>query len=176
MPTSGLSWRWPSRFSKRSVRGRVSNPLVGLTSAPALSLCVNSMPPRITEKSYRPRASNRTMVDTRSAHPVWLASRFRNRLESRTGFPSLSMISERSSPSRFASPRLTARPGRLRAVLNSRSPKRESQRVETNCRLPPPDGRRRRRSARRKILDDSVGIATHRNHRDDPVARRYITM
>ena len=106
MPTSGLSWRWPSRFSKRSVRGRVSNPVVGLTSAPALSLCVNSMPPRITEKSYRPRASNRTMVDTRSAHPVWLASRFRNRLESRTGFPSLSMISERSSPSRvcFAAP------------------------------------------------------------------------
>jgi hypothetical protein len=95
-----------SRFSKRSVRGRVSNPVVGLTSAPALSLCVNSMPPRITEKSYRPRASDRTMVDTSSAHPVWLASRFRNRLESRTCFPSLSMISERSSPSRvrFAVP------------------------------------------------------------------------
>src|SRR5579871_506856 len=60
-----LSWRLLNRFSKRSVRGRVSNRLVGRTSAEARSLQVNSMPPRITEKSYRPRASDRTMVDTR---------------------------------------------------------------------------------------------------------------
>jgi hypothetical protein len=46
------------------------------------SLFVNSMPPRITEKSYRPRASDRTMVDTQSA-TVWLA------LVSRTGIQHL---------------------------------------------------------------------------------------
>ena len=95
---SGLSWRWPSRFSKRSVRGRVSTPIVGTTSAEALSLCVNSMPPRITEKSYRPRASDRTMVDTRSA-----CSRFRNRPKSTPLLSLLSIISERSSPSRVRS-------------------------------------------------------------------------
>jgi hypothetical protein len=29
-----------------------------------MSLLINYMPPRITRKSYRPRASDRTMVDT----------------------------------------------------------------------------------------------------------------
>jgi hypothetical protein len=42
------------RFSKRSVRGRASIQLVGTTGALARSLIVNPMPPRITEKSYRP--------------------------------------------------------------------------------------------------------------------------
>ena len=101
MPTPGLSGRWPSRFSKRSVRGRVSTPIVGTKSASALSLCVNAMPPRITEKSYRPRVLDRTMVDTRSAHPHLACSTF----QKSTGvehicFPSLSISSERSSPSR----------------------------------------------------------------------------
>jgi hypothetical protein len=69
---------------------------------------VNSMPPRTTEKSHRPRASDRTMVDTRSAQPIWLAQRFRDRPGvDAFCFPSYAMIPERSSPSRvrFAAPK-----------------------------------------------------------------------
>jgi hypothetical protein len=44
----------------------------------ALSLCVNPMPSRITRKSTRPRASDRTLVDT--AQPHALAS-FRHRID-----------------------------------------------------------------------------------------------
>src|SRR5207253_11351933 len=67
----------------------------------ALSLCVNAMHPRITEKSYRPGDLDRTMVDTRPAHPHLACSTF----QKSTGvehicFPSLSISSERSSPSR----------------------------------------------------------------------------
>src|SRR5215469_1943122 len=63
------------------------------------------MPPRTTEKSHRPRASDRTMVDTCSAHPIWLAQR------------------------------LSARPGLLRAVLDNAFQQEESQAVEIIGRL-----------------------------------------
>ena len=64
-------------------------------------LCVNAMPPRITEKSYRPRVSDRTMVDTRSAHPYLACSTFQKSIGvEHICFPSLFIISERSSPSR----------------------------------------------------------------------------
>src|SRR5215510_10471113 len=39
-------------------------PLGGECASSTASLLVNCMPPRITTKSYRPRASDRTMVDT----------------------------------------------------------------------------------------------------------------
>src|SRR6266404_4532527 len=45
---------------------RVYNTVVLVRHPDAGSLFVNSMPPRTTEKSYRPRVSNRTMVDTRT--------------------------------------------------------------------------------------------------------------
>ena len=45
----------------------------------APSLCVNPIPPRITRKSTRPRASDRTMVDI--VQPQGLPS-FRNRMAS----------------------------------------------------------------------------------------------
>src|ERR1700686_5418472 len=65
MPTSGSFLQaGQSSFAKRSVRGRVSKLLVGIECAQALSLTVNPMPPRITEQSYRPRVSDRTMVAT----------------------------------------------------------------------------------------------------------------
>src|SRR6266852_3861954 len=90
MPSSGSYLALACRFSKRSVRGRVSNPVVGIPGVQDLSLFVNPMPPRTTEKSYRPRVSDRTMVDTRirlalsrvsesSGIALWL-SLFRNDL------------------------------------------------------------------------------------------------
>ena len=121
MPTPGLSGRWPSRFSKRSVRGRVSTPIVGTKSASALSLCVNAMPPRITEKSYRPRVLDRTMVDTRSAHPIRLAHVSKIAWNPRMAFPLDPSVQNGPRRPGFAAPRLTARPGRLRAVLNNPS-------------------------------------------------------
>jgi hypothetical protein len=54
-----------------------------------------SIPPRTTEKSYRPRVSDRTMVDTRAS--VWLATRFRIARNLSLCFPSSALISERSS-------------------------------------------------------------------------------
>ena len=45
----------------------------------ASSLCVTPMPPRITRKSTRPRASDRPMVDTVQPHGL---IQFRNRLAS----------------------------------------------------------------------------------------------
>ena len=74
----GHSCYWSVEFAKRSVRGRVSNLLVGITGAQALSLIVNPMPPRITEKSYRPRVSDRTMVATCRCNRF--ACCFRNRI------------------------------------------------------------------------------------------------
>src|SRR5713226_1511860 len=82
MPTSGSCLPLAkSILQSARVRGRVSNLLVGITCAQALSLFVNPMPPRTTEKSYRPRVSDKTMVDTRTSHPFRLL-RFRNRIES----------------------------------------------------------------------------------------------
>src|SRR5882724_3883583 len=53
------------------------------------------------------------------------------------------MFSQRSSPSRLASPRLSARPGPLRAVVKTLPIKRERQGVETSSCLWPPVGRQR---------------------------------
>ena len=101
MPTSGSFLPLASRFS-RSARfeGEYPTLSVGITCAQALSLCVNPMPPRITEKSYRPRVSDRTMVATFSVQPFRL---LRFRKSDRVGsssFPSSWIVSERSSPSR----------------------------------------------------------------------------
>jgi len=40
------------------------------------SLCGNPMPPRITRKSYRPRVTDRTMVDTNNRYACQLQNRF----------------------------------------------------------------------------------------------------
>src|ERR1700675_2741349 len=75
MPTSGvIPAAGHSIFAKRSVRGRVSNLSVGIECAQALSLIVNPMPPRITEQSYRPRVSDRTMVATCTSRLIPLTS------------------------------------------------------------------------------------------------------
>src|ERR1700688_641676 len=65
MPTSGHSCCWPVEFrealgSRESIQpfGRPARVLRHS------SLIVNPMPPRITEQSYRPRVSDRTMVAT----------------------------------------------------------------------------------------------------------------
>ena len=176
MPTPGLSGRWPSRLSKRSVRGRVSTPEVGTTSASALSLCVNAMPPRITEKSYRPRVSDRTMVDTRSAHPHLACSTFQKSTGvERICFPSLSIISERG-PRRpgFASPRLAARPGPLRAVLKNAFPPRGKG--GSRNQQPPTASRWSATTLLRKEKNsgDLVGIAC-RHHGPTPFARPSVT-
>jgi len=99
MPSSGSYLALACRFSKRSVRGRVSNPVVGIPGAQALSLFVNPMPPRTTEKSYRPRVSDRTMVDARTS--VWLDPRFRIARET---FPLRGKPESRNQPPPTASP------------------------------------------------------------------------
>ena len=141
MPSSGSCLPLACRFSKRSGSRESIQPCRRHQRCfGTSSLFVNPMPPRTTEKSYRPRVSDRTMVDTRAS--VWLCPAFQNRPESLSGFPSSAMISERSSRSRvrFAAPigaPLTA-PGRSGEDI---SIKRESQRAETSSRLPPPAGR-----------------------------------
>ena len=114
-PTAGSSYCWPIGLSKRSGRGRVSNPPVRRYQVRrALSLIVNPMPPRTTEESYRPRVSDRTMVAEYRDRFADCASEIEWSLPS---FPSSWIFSERSSPSRvhFAAPNygapLTA-PGR----------------------------------------------------------------
>src|SRR5439155_13333576 len=58
MPTLGQSLPLASRFSKRSG----SRESIQTTVRPQIrSLFVNPMPPRITEKSYRPRAFPETL-------------------------------------------------------------------------------------------------------------------
>src|SRR5438874_1646329 len=71
---------------------------------------------------------------------------------------------------------------RLRGATSQRNQHSATQELDTQSRRQPHSTRRGNMSldisphrARRKSLDDSVGIATHRNHRDDPVAGRYIT-
>ncbi len=60
------------------------------------------------------------------------------------------------------------------SILNSRShqegkPERRKQQSSTASRCSATKPLRKAEN-----LDDSVGIATHRNHRDNPVARRYV--
>jgi hypothetical protein len=58
------------------------------------------------------------------------------------GFPSSTIISERSSPSREAPPRLSARPGPLRAVLNNAFHQEGKPGSGNHRPLSPPVGRR----------------------------------
>jgi hypothetical protein len=56
---------WPHRFYDARVPGRVSKRSLGAVCCHAApSLRVNPMPPGITKKSHRPRASHRMMVGT----------------------------------------------------------------------------------------------------------------
>ena len=82
MPTSGsFLAAGRSIFAKRSgSRESIHNSGRPSQVIQALSLIVNPMPPRITEQSYRPRVSDRTMVATRTTQPFRLL-RFRNRIE-----------------------------------------------------------------------------------------------
>jgi hypothetical protein len=65
MPTSGYSCCWPLDF-REALGSRESIHTLGRHQQVLrhLSLMVNPMPPRITEQSYRPRVSDRTMVAT----------------------------------------------------------------------------------------------------------------
>src|SRR5271169_4139242 len=54
--------RWPVGSSDARVRKRVSSGKLGFLCASALSLSFHPMPFRITQESYRPRVSYRTMV------------------------------------------------------------------------------------------------------------------
>ena len=84
----------------------------------APSLCFNRMPPRTTQKSHRPRASNRIMVATR--HHVSLVA-----FQKSTAAGLLSLLApfSQNGPRRpgSAPPRLSARPGQLRPVLTNTS-------------------------------------------------------
>ena len=88
MPSSGPSLPLASRFLEAlGFEGEYPTLDVGTSCLKARSLFVNPMPPRTTEKSYRPRVSDRTMVDTASA-TVSLARVSENRPGVRICFPS----------------------------------------------------------------------------------------
>ena len=83
MPNAGSSCRWPGDCWKRS-GSRVSIHISDRQAHQARSLFVNPMPPRTTEKCYRPRVSDRTVVATtrwaasvstcRASHIAWTSS------------------------------------------------------------------------------------------------------
>src|ERR1017187_8152382 len=67
---------WPIGSCDARVRGRVSIHSFrhSVCCSPAPSLRVNPMPPRITQKSYRPRVSHRIVVGTLSQRLACVAS------------------------------------------------------------------------------------------------------
>src|SRR5271169_5871896 len=73
--------RWPVGSSDARVRKRVSSGKLGFLCASAPSLSRHPMPFRITQESYRPRVSYRTMV---GALPPALLASFRSRMASTT--------------------------------------------------------------------------------------------